>query len=239
MNVTLDVNQLIALENNYLQATDIRELISMHDRSEIVLQVCAMSASEKQRGDKFLHTFNDFKSWIATLDLNRTRVLFPLCYTDISFWDTCLLGGWGTNVLEVEIHKILFGSTDISFNFESHRKRYETESQDKQREEYFRWRNAKCDVQSFWSHMVAGGGLFVSDDGNFHKASKKPELVALAGGDILRPGDAIAFVKSGKTLTPPPFDVAALVEDKIDKDAVPQELKHYSTWRSSVQSRSR
>jgi hypothetical protein len=66
MNVTLDMNQLIALENNYPQASDIRELIAMHDRKEITLRVCAISASERQRNGKFLKSFNDFKAWIAT-----------------------------------------------------------------------------------------------------------------------------------------------------------------------------
>lgn len=235
MNVTLDMNQLIALENNYSHAADIRELKAMNDRQEITLQVCAMSASERQRNGMFLKTFADFKAWIGTLGLDRCRLIMPLAYFDISYLDYCMLGGFGTKVLEAEIHKILFGNTDIAFQYEAHKGRYLRESEAVQKDEYNRWRNAKCDVQSFWSHVIAGGGIFVTDDGNFHKATKKPDLLVLSGGEILRPGDAVSFIKSGQGIQRPLFDVQtfARTPDLPGKeDAVPKELKHYWTWRN-------
>jgi hypothetical protein len=53
-----------------------------------------------------------------------------------------------------------------------------------------RWRNKKCDVLALWSHLHHQGNVFVTSDTNFHKTSKKPQLIALGAGHILGPTEA-------------------------------------------------
>ena len=57
-----------------------------------------------------------------------------------------------------------------------------------------KWRNAKCDVQAFWSHVHGQRDVFVTSDGNFHAASKRSQLIALAGGQNKTPQSAEAML---------------------------------------------
>ncbi|WP_280291628.1 hypothetical protein [Pseudomonas sp. BN417] len=57
-----------------------------------------------------------------------------------------------------------------------------------------KWRNAKCDVQAFWSHAHRNRDIFVTFDKNFHAVSKKPRLIALASGAIETPETAQSLV---------------------------------------------
>jgi hypothetical protein len=58
------------------------------------------------------------------------------------------------------------------------------------------WRNAKCDVLSIWSHIHYRRHVFVTSDGNFHKETKKPRLLALGAGRIEQPADAALLLIS-------------------------------------------
>ena len=49
------------------------------------------------------------------------------------------------------------------------------------------WLNRKCDVLSMWCHIHYGNDVFVTSDGNFHKATKLPRLIALGAKRIARP----------------------------------------------------
>jgi hypothetical protein len=49
------------------------------------------------------------------------------------------------------------------------------------------WLNRICDVQSMWCHLHYQNDIFVTSDGNFHKATKQPRLLALGAGRIVRP----------------------------------------------------
>jgi hypothetical protein len=61
--------------------------------------------------------------------------------------------------------------------------------EDKASDHYKLWRNRLCDVQSFWSHVWYKRNVFVTNDSNFHKATKKLNLEALSGGQIVRPSE--------------------------------------------------
>ncbi|MDH4612642.1 hypothetical protein [Pseudomonas sp. BN102] len=57
-----------------------------------------------------------------------------------------------------------------------------------------KWCNAKGDVQAFWSHAHRHRGIFVTSDKNFHAASKKPRLIALASGALEAPETVLSLV---------------------------------------------
>lgn len=72
------------------------------------------------------------------------------------------------------------------------------------RDMYRQWNNAKCDALGFHGHLVQAWhtthperAVFVTDDGNFFKKTKAPALEGLGyRGKILRPADAVAFLRA-------------------------------------------
>jgi pyruvate/2-oxoglutarate dehydrogenase complex dihydrolipoamide dehydrogenase (E3) component len=46
------------------------------------------------------------------------------------------------------------------------------------------WRNHKCDVLALWSHIHDARDVFVTNDEEFHKMTKKAALLALGSGRI-------------------------------------------------------
>lgn len=174
INVTLDTNTIIDLEEKRPAAPYIRALIDMHEDQVINLRVVAISASERKPDGKYASNFDEFKQKIAAVGLEHAEVLKPIAYWDITFWDRCLWAGDQMMDLERKIHEILF--PQIEFDGETDQ----------------RWRNAKCDVLALWSHIWHGSGIFVTSDTDFHQETKKPALLALGAGDILKPRDAVA-----------------------------------------------
>jgi hypothetical protein len=62
------------------------------------------------------------------------------------------------------------------------------------RKAWRKWVNAKCDVLALWSHIWYSGDIFVTRDQNFHKETKKLQLIALGAGKILRPAETIELL---------------------------------------------
>ena len=104
-------------------------------------------------------------------------MLNPLGYFNVTFWDNCLFAGAADKALEDRIWGILFpgwrGRPDLPPD---------------------KGLNALCDVASIWCHLSYRGEVFVTRDDNFHKATKKPALIALGAGQILCPEDAVRVV---------------------------------------------
>lgn len=84
-------------------------------------------------------------------------------------------------ILEKVLHEVLFPAIDFLYSDFSKRHGLDPTVALGDR----RWRNAKCDVQSLWSHIFHGGGIFVTSDEDFHKPSKKEALIRMGAGDIL------------------------------------------------------
>jgi hypothetical protein len=49
-------------------------------------------------------------------------------------------------------------------------------------------------VLTLWSHIRYNGDIFVTNDSNFHKQTKKPRLVELGCGKILTPSEAVKML---------------------------------------------
>jgi hypothetical protein len=180
--VTLDTNCLLDLETENERTPAVRRLIARHRSGEIELRIPAISASERQREGKYLPNFSAFEARLRRLGLDGVPHLLPLCYFGIGFLNHCLLAGEELITLERRIHDILH--PNIQFVYGEYlvaRQLPSTTPLDG------KWRNAKCDVQVMWSHIWHKGTVLVTNDRNFRKATKRPQLVGLGAGEIIEP----------------------------------------------------
>jgi len=181
--VTLDTNCLIDLEQGGKDARAILALVATHRAGGIDLRLPAISASERQPGGRHLTNFSEFQARVDAAGLGGLRLIEPLAYTDISFWDFCVLGDDAMATLERQIHEILFPNIEFLYVDYCRARGLDPQPAPPDR----KWRNAKCDVPVAWSHIYHRGDMLVTNDSQFHKATKKPLLTALGIGTILRP----------------------------------------------------
>lgn len=193
MKITLDHNCLIALEKNENQASYIKELIAMHDNKEVAVRLVGIGASERLKGGIYALNFNEFKTRIAAIGLAHLDILQPINYWDITFWDWGIYADDQMVQLERKIHEVLFPNIEFDYVIFCQRQGLSPNSKEIDR----KWRNAKCDVLTVWSHIYYGGEIFVTADiPAFLRETKKSRLIALGAGDILTPAGAVAKVKT-------------------------------------------
>ena len=190
---TLDTNCIIAVDESRPEAAAILELARTHQTGRASVGLVAISASERQQDGTHLENFTEFKDRIARLglgDLELLELLEPMSYWDVTFWDFSLWCDEPMELLERSIYEILFPS--IPFLWADCC--VELGVDPKTTLPNKRWRNAKCDVQAFWSHLHRKRDVFVTSDGNFHAESKKARLLDISGGRIEFPDSAVALV---------------------------------------------
>jgi len=190
-NVTLDNMCIIDLEQNREDAPQIRRLIQMHRSKEISLRVVAISASELKQ-DKQTHpkNFGEFMKRIQSAGLGDVVILPALGYFDLSFWDHFVYSGRWLKELDNEIHKVLFSEDEVEYSDFCRKNRCDEGTQEKLDE----WVRRKCDVLTLWSHIWYNGDIFVTRDENFFRQTKKPKLIELGAGKILRPTEAVRML---------------------------------------------
>lgn len=188
---TLDTNCIIAVDESRPEGVFIREIAEAHRSFAASVGLVAISASERQKTNGHIENFTEFKERIASLDLDHLDLLEPMMYCDITFWDFCLWCDESMGVLERCIHEILFPK--IPFLWVDYCAANGLDPKTNRPDKI--WRNAKCDVQVFWSHAYRKRDVFITSDKNFHAASKKPKLLALAGGRIEFPQSAAAILR--------------------------------------------
>lgn len=187
---TLDTNCLIDVEEGRPAAVAIRALADAHAEGLADVAVVAMSASERQKNGHRIGNFSEFESRLAEINLAHLSTILPMAHWDICFWDRCLWADQAMVDLESQIHSILF--PNIEFSWDDYcRDKGIGPSSNSLRE---KWRNRKCDVQAMWSHIHAKRAVFVTNDGNFHAATKKPPLIVLGANRIERPDDAVLLI---------------------------------------------
>ena len=190
LTFTLDTNCLIAVEDLRPERGAIERLVAAHRARRADVGLVAISASERQRDGAVIENFSSFQERVTRLGLGELELLAPMMYWDVTFWDFSLWSDDEAERLERKIHEILFPG--IEFEWAAYAKTRALDPNSPMSEK--RWRNAKCDVQAFWSHAFRKRDVFVSSDKNFHAATKKPMLLALAGGRIEYPEGASALV---------------------------------------------
>jgi hypothetical protein len=187
INVTLDMNCIVDLEQGNVTSSYIKELIQMHKDQKINLRVVAISASELKPDRTYVSDFNEFKERIDSIGLADVQVLKPIAYQGIAFHNYCVQGVGDLGMLEKEIQEALFPETEIKYIDFCKKRRLNPNN----KKNWRKWINKKCDVLAMCSHIWNDGGIFVTTDNNFHKKTKKPRLIALGAGEILKPQEAV------------------------------------------------
>ncbi|MFC1551014.1 hypothetical protein ACFL6P_00475 [Candidatus Latescibacterota bacterium] len=191
--ITIDTNCIIDLEEERESEKYVRSLIKMHGERKISLRVVSIGASERKIEGSYVANFREFKDKLEKVGLDKVEILRPIGYYGISFWGQGLWANEKMIELEEKIHKILFPGYEFKCKeyFESLDAEYSHDSP-----LYHKWRNAKCDVLSLWAHIHFHGDVFVTSDKNFHKQSKKSDLINLGAGAILTPEETIFFLNN-------------------------------------------
>ena len=196
LKLTLDTNCLIDLELNEGAAAELRQLLALHDTELVALAVPGIGASERLPTGTYAPTFEQFHRRLRSLSAREIEILKPLAYYDITYWDWCVYAGDDLLILEEKIHRILFPRNDFALKPESARTGLGPDgSTASWAQELVKWRNRKCDTLGMWCHIHYQADGFVTRDGNFHKRSKKPQLIKLGAKLILSPEEAIALVR--------------------------------------------
>ena len=174
MKLTLDHNVVIDLVVESARVARLRDVLAAQSHQAHVVEI---GASEmRQRGIK-PDRYDLFERLLVQAGLNDVPRLAPMLIWDVTFWDHAL---WCDDEMQgqaKQIEGILFGDSqpiDITNEPEGSPK-------------LAAWLNRVCDVQSMWCHLHYKNDIFVTSDGNFHKATKLRRLLALGAGRIARP----------------------------------------------------
>lgn len=176
---TLDTNCIIALEKNYPEALALRRLLEKHDQGTAKVRIVGIAASERQKSGIALENFEQFRSRVSAVGLDRVEILRPPCYAGIAFADWSIAIEGDLLDLEEKIHRVLFANLPFEASLA-------IRSDDP--DSWGRWLNAKCDVLTAWCHIYYGGDILVTSDNNFHKSKKGP-LLALGAKEIVLPSE--------------------------------------------------
>lgn len=179
--LTLDTNCLIDLEEEREGYEFIIGLKNLSQQKIVNLGIPAIIASEKIIKYKRITSFNEFKEFLNNIDFGGFQLLLPPLYYGLTFWDYSMWSSQEIEELVSKIERILFNSTSDVDGSHDNGKKYE------------KWRNTTCDVLMFWSHVYYKRDVFITNDKNFHKQTKKQELLSLGTKNILTPRQAFDY----------------------------------------------
>lgn len=185
MRVTLDTNAIIDLEENRPAAPALHQVIDIWRAGKIQLCVSAIAASERYRDKQGDADFGMFERKLLEVGLAGVELLNPPAVWDVTFWDHCV---WTDHVqpLEGQIRQILFPTLNVE--------NIPGEPNEERRRLAAKVTNALCDILGMWCHITYHGDIFVTRDGNFHKATKKSRLLTLGARQILNPEEIAGFL---------------------------------------------
>lgn len=188
--ISLDEVRADAASHRAAEAMAVGALLNAHAAGTASVAVVAISASERQRDNGHLEKFSIFQQRLGALGLAHLELLHPMLYFDVTFWDASLWSDDSMQSLERAIHEILFPNIPFLWSDYCTANGLDPGSETPDR----KWKNAKCDVQAFWSHAWRKRDVFVTSDSNFHAGSKKQRLIALTGGRIETPASAASLL---------------------------------------------
>ncbi|ULK98753.1 hypothetical protein [Bradyrhizobium sp. I71] len=164
---TLDMNCLIAIENDEPAKVHVLALIEAADAKKIALSMVASGASERQPGGVYLNNIADFKERMRSLGFGSVDLLKPIGRQDISFWDHAIYGSEEAAAREKQIFEALFPRHSASWSeyAAAHGADVDNLSSTQGR----KWKNMLGDAQAFWGHEYYGADHFVTSDDNFRR----------------------------------------------------------------------
>jgi hypothetical protein len=189
LSFTLDTNCLIDVEVNRPSACDVMRLVDAHTAGTADVALVAVSASERQPGDAYLENYDEFEARLKGLRLSHLRILLPILYWDIGFWDRRLWADAPMKRREQEIHAVLFPT--IEFLWSDFARGAGIKTLGIKTREARRWRNAFCDRQMYWAHDHKDRSIFVTSDENFRQLSKARNFPKAR---IMSPAEAAAVL---------------------------------------------
>jgi hypothetical protein len=145
----LDTNCLIDLdEEREPRANDLRRIVEAFRCGRLELVAAAISASENAPpGSK--KAFELFTDRLDRIGLAHLRVLHPMGYWGVTFWNEALWVNDEMEKLEAKIHAVL--APNLRMDDDSN---------------YRKWINTKCDVQMVWCHLWHKTDALVTSDGD-------------------------------------------------------------------------
>lgn len=164
MKFTFDTNCLIDLDFGRPNAAKVQELISAHRAGKAEVAFVAVSAAERQPGDRYLDSFCEFEARLKKLNVDDIPLLLGIAYFDISYWDQTVIADEECD-LEERIHDVLFPT--VAFNHSDFKRRTPEATGDILVDK--KWRNRWCDRQMMWAHISNEREIFVTSDSNFKK----------------------------------------------------------------------
>ncbi len=188
--ITFDTNCMIDVDEARKAKTAVLKIVKAHREGKVDAAFVAVSASERQKGDTYLETYNAFIARLQSLNLEDIPQIHGMAYHDISYWDHALRASQEDTELERRIHEVLFPKID--FDFADFARTTGIEPTDTKSPEARRWRNAWCDRQMIWSHMHHRRTRFVTSDRNF-KSLEKQGLTEVE--TILTPQECVEKLK--------------------------------------------
>jgi len=192
LSFTLDTNCIIDVEEQRPSAPSVRALVEAHSDGRADVALVAVSASERQRGDLYLENYDEFISRVNQVGLGHLRVLLPMLYWDVGFWNVGVYSSKEMTALERSIHKSLFPS--IPFDWAEFAEGAGMALDAIKAIGRNPWRNAFCDRQMFWSHVYRSRDVFVTRDSNFQRKLSRSALFSQER--ILNPHEAVALISN-------------------------------------------
>ncbi|MDP2673819.1 MAG: hypothetical protein Q8Q00_02810 [Dehalococcoidia bacterium] len=193
MRITLDRNGLLNLSNGTGDIGSLRRLRELHWKGSIKLCIPAIAASERQRDGTTLDNYSKFEAFLVSLGLKDYEELVPMLYLDVCYVNHGLVTGPEMQHLERQIHEILFPKIEFQYAAYAAKVHHPTSPP-----LHRKWLNVKCDVQAMWGHIWHNADIFVTEDRNFHKATKKPRLEALGADRICTPSECVSLLSATK-----------------------------------------
>lgn len=190
--ITFDSNCLINLKNKTGQHKEIEKIIDAHKKKRALVFIPAISASEYQKGGIRYSNYKEFRSFLKTIGCGNLSEIFPMGYFGVAFWGHALYSGPKEQELEKRIHNVLFPY--VEFRYVNYCKKHSIDPKIKPMDK--RWINKKCDVQFLWSHINSSNDIFVTEDKNFFKHTKKSNLEKIGANLICKPKEALKKISS-------------------------------------------
>ncbi len=192
LRLTLDTNAIIDLEEERPAATHLRRLLELHATGRVRLSVVGIAASERRQDGTYPTNFGEFQAKLDKVALGDVEILRPPWILGVTYLEWSILTSESVHEELEQISAVLFPG--MGFSPDAYRARRELDSETVPTETT--WRNHRYDVVALWSHIHYEGDVFVTSDRNFHKVTKRPQLIALGAGNILRPEEAIVVANS-------------------------------------------
>ena len=186
---TFDTNCIIDIDLNRPPAYSIKEILAAHRSGNAHAAFVAVSASERQQGDYYLTSYDQFLERLRALGLDDIPQIQGLAYCDLSYWDHALYADPAALTRERQIHEVLFPSIEFEFADFAQMAGISKDRISSARAQ--KWRNAWCDRQMLWSHDYHSRDVFVTSDRNFRKLISCQGFEKLA---VCTPQEAVALL---------------------------------------------